>query len=242
MEDLVDLTDQLADRDIEHIDQAIPNLARLASLALVRPVLRQAGGRLSPALHQRLTYSADQAARSLVRRQGSTGIRILPRIIRSIRRNAVRHRLPARALPRSIRNITAWLASRPRLARRLSRPSLNFMDLWEDRGLDAAFSLDTPYATRQEMIQAVRELEAGMKRHLPGPPLPRTHILTDIQRRGLMENVRTILNKMNQRIQSGTNPNVVRRTLRVQLRNPRFRFIGQIPEAHSALRGTLGRQ
>jgi len=100
------------------------------------------------------------------------------------------------------------------------------------------FQTDRPYASASVMVKAVRELEAGLKPHLLGPALPVTHKLTDEQRDGLMENVRRVI--VRTIAAAAKNPRH-RRAVENQLRQPRFRFLEQIPEARVALETALQR-
>lgn len=101
------------------------------------------------------------------------------------------------------------------------------------------FLLARPYATKAEMIQAIRQLETGTKSSLSGIPLPPTHRLSDLQKRGLMENVRLVLVKANERLREGASPQTVLKTLKIQRQNPRFRFIYQISSANAALQKAM---
>jgi hypothetical protein len=124
------------------------------------------------------------------------------------------------------------------------------LDSMLDYGIDVGaqlelpfpFRLDIPYATQQEMVVAVRQLETGMRAGLPGAPLPRNHRLTDLQRRGLMENLRRALNVFYRNLRNGFRLDHVRSTLKIQLSNPRFRFITQISGARTAIRVALDRR
>jgi hypothetical protein len=93
------------------------------------------------------------------------------------------------------------------------------------------FDLEKSFATTKEMVQGIRELEAGLKRGLAGPALPATHALTSLQRAALKENVRLIIVRTIAAVKVGAG----RQSLMNQLANPRFRFLGQIPEARAAL-------
>jgi hypothetical protein len=94
------------------------------------------------------------------------------------------------------------------------------------------FDLAKPLATKAEMAQGVRELEAGLKSHLPGPALDEAaHRLTDLQRRALQENVRRVITKTIPAVRNGAG---VESAVN-QMANPRFRFLGQVPAARAAL-------
>jgi len=96
-----------------------------------------------------------------------------------------------------------------------------------------SFDLTKPLATKEEMVQGVRELEAGMKSHLPGPPLDEAaHQLTDLQRRALEENVRRIITKSIPAVREGSSSV---NAIAAQIANPRFRFLSQVPGARAAL-------
>ncbi len=124
LDTLEELIDSLTD---ENIDEAIPRLARIAARALARPLLQTSGRRLSRPLYRQLVRSTGQAARTLVRRQGRAGLRALPRIVQSVRRNAVRHRLPVQTLPQAMRRITPRVAAaaHPTSLRRLAQSPAN---------------------------------------------------------------------------------------------------------------------
>jgi hypothetical protein len=96
-----------------------------------------------------------------------------------------------------------------------------------------SFDLAKPLATKEEMVQGVRELEAGLKSHLPGPPLNEaTHQLTDLQRRALEENVRRVITKSIPAVREGGSSVSA---IAAQIANPRFRFLSQVPAARAAL-------
>jgi RHS repeat-associated protein len=97
--------------------------------------------------------------------------------------------------------------------------------------LVSRFDLGKSLATKAEMVQGVRELEAGLKPSVPGSALSATHTLTDFQRRALAENVRLVIGKTVAAVKAGA----TKQSLVNQLANPRFRFLGQIPEARAAL-------
>ncbi len=95
------------------------------------------------------------------------------------------------------------------------------------------FDLAKPLATKEEMVQGVRELEAGLKSHLPGPALDEaTHQLTDLQRRALEENVRRVITKTIPAVREGS---ASASAIVAQIANPRFRFLSQVPAARAAL-------
>jgi len=70
-----------------------------------------------------------------------------------------------------------------------------------------------------------------LKGGLTGPVLPATHALTDLQKRALAENVRLVIGKTIPAVKAGAS----RQSLVNQLANPRFRFLGQLPDARAAL-------
>jgi hypothetical protein len=68
-----------------------------------------------------------------------------------------------------------------------------------------SFDLAKPLATKEEMAQGVRQLETGLKSHLPGTALDEaTHQLTDLQRRALEENVRRVITKTIPAVREGS--------------------------------------
>jgi hypothetical protein len=96
-----------------------------------------------------------------------------------------------------------------------------------------SFDLAKPLATKEEMVQGVRELEAGLKSHLPGPALDEAaHQLTDLQRRALAENVRRVITKTIPAVREGGSS---ASAIVAQIANPRFRFLSQVPAARTAL-------
>jgi hypothetical protein len=100
--------------------------------------------------------------------------------------------------------------------------------------LISGFDLGKEIATPEEMRQGVRELEIGLKSSSnikPGPALPETIPLTNLQRRALSENVRRVITKTIQAVKTGSG----KQSLIDQLANPRFRFLQQIPQARAAL-------
>jgi hypothetical protein len=93
---------------------------------------------------------------------------------------------------------------------------------------------EKPFATAQEQVEGVRQLEGGLKPNLKDRPLlPPDHVLTDFQKQALRENVRGVINNTVDSIRkgqtrAGTNP------LATQMSNPRFRFLDQVPDAKQA--------
>lgn len=109
------------------------------------------------------------------------------------------------------------------------------------KGPKKGFDLKTPKATTAEMAEAVRQLETGMMNSIGragrnGPALPKGHILTEFQKRGLEENIRNVINRTIPAVKSGQNSTAA---LRNQMQNVRFRYIDQVPEAKAALESAL---
>ncbi|GIK43714.1 MAG: hypothetical protein BroJett011_75470 [Chloroflexota bacterium] len=119
MEALEDLAEQFAG---EGQAEAAPLLGGMAARALARPLMRRTARPLPPPLRRQLVRSGRQAAQTLARRQGLAGLRAIPPIVRRTQRTAAARRLPPRALPTAMRNLTARVARTPALARQLSRP------------------------------------------------------------------------------------------------------------------------
>ena len=97
----------------------------------------------------------------------------------------------------------------------------------------SGFDLTKPLATKEETVQGIRQLEAGMKRSLPGPALDATrHMLTDLQSRALQENVRRVITISIQAVREGRASTAA---ITAAMANPRFRFLSQVPSARAAL-------
>ncbi|MBV7338336.1 toxin [Chloroflexi bacterium TSY] len=105
-----------------------------------------------------------------------------------------------------------------------------------------SFDKQKTLANPGEMQEAVRQLEGGFKSHLKDrPTLPLTHKLTELQQRGLKENIRNVLKVVDKRLGKGENASDVAKTLKTQLKNPRFRFLDQVPDAKQALLDSVGK-
>jgi RHS repeat-associated protein len=96
--------------------------------------------------------------------------------------------------------------------------------------LASRFDLGKSVASNKEMVAGVRELEAGFK-NVAGTKLPAGHVLTDLQKRALEENVRRVITKTIEAVKTGSG----KQALVNQLANPRFRFLYQVPSARAAL-------
>jgi hypothetical protein len=118
----------------------------------------------------------------------------------------------------------------------LSAPFLRGVGLARPTGtITRGFDLTKPLATKGEMVEGIRQLEIGLKGSAGiGPSLPPTHVLTDLQRRALAENVRRIITETIPAVKAGTTRSGVQPLVN-QLANPRFGFLKQIPEARAAL-------
>jgi hypothetical protein len=97
------------------IDAAAPVIAGLTIRSTMPGV-----SRLSRPARRQLVRSVSQATRTIARRQGPQAARAVTPIVRSVQRAAQQRRLPARAVPATIRSTAARVARSPQTARRLA--------------------------------------------------------------------------------------------------------------------------
>lgn len=132
-----------------------------------------------------------------------------------------------RAVGKKTRQAWDWLKKK---VRRRKKP----------KQLKSGFNLKTPYATKEEMVEGVRQLEGGLKK---GPTkqgytdvLPQSHTLTEFQKNALRENIRSVIVNtipaVKKNLAMGRDST---ESIRRQISNPRFDFIDQVPEAKRAL-------
>jgi hypothetical protein len=109
------------------INAYIPFLAGLAGRYVTKAILRASGRRIRPgaarALGRAVTKATRKAARRLVKKRGAKALRSIPRIVRKVAGVARRRRGSVGAVPRMIQRAASRVASSPRAAARLSRPS-----------------------------------------------------------------------------------------------------------------------
>lgn len=99
--------------------RALPLVAGLTA----KTILRSNSARLSPAARKRVVKQMKGTAKNLVRKQGPAAIRALPKIAKSVKRNAVVKRTPSVTALKVVRRTASKVAKSPTLTRKLARPS-----------------------------------------------------------------------------------------------------------------------
>jgi len=99
-------------------ESAVPIAAGIAA----RTLARGRAARMPLPVRRILVRSMTRAANTLTARRGPHAIRALPRIARSVRRNAAVRRTPMRVIPRIVTRTAANVVRNPQLTRRLIRP------------------------------------------------------------------------------------------------------------------------
>jgi len=106
---------ELAARD----PRALPIVAGLTA----KTILKSKSARLSPAARKRVVKQMKGTAKNLVRKQGPAAIRALPKIAKSVKRNAVIKGTPSVTALKVVRRTANKVAQSPTLTRKLARPS-----------------------------------------------------------------------------------------------------------------------
>lgn len=106
---------ELASKDT----RAIPMVAGLTA----KTILKSKSARLSPAARKRVVKQIKGAAKNLVRKQGPKAILALPKIAKSVKRNAAVKGIPSVTALKVVRRTTNKVAKSPTLTRKLARPS-----------------------------------------------------------------------------------------------------------------------
>ena len=103
-----------------HDESVIPVVAGLAARSVIGPRI----ARMPVAVRRRVVRGMATAARTLARRRGPAAVRVLPRVVRSVRRAAVVRRTPPAARPRVVATTIRRIVRSPQLVRRLARPTV----------------------------------------------------------------------------------------------------------------------
>jgi hypothetical protein len=115
IEDALEAVAEIAARD----RRALPVVAGLAA----RSVVKNRGPMMPQAQRQQVAKTMTKAAKTLVRAGGDKGIRALPKIAKSVSRNASARGTPPTAQAKVVARTAAKVAQNPPLLRRLSTPS-----------------------------------------------------------------------------------------------------------------------
>jgi hypothetical protein len=99
------------------VDAAAPALATLA----IHNAMPREAARLSQPARRQLIRTTTQATQALARQQGPQAARAITPILQQARRAVRQRRLPARALPQAVQQISRSVLRNPRLLRRLIR-------------------------------------------------------------------------------------------------------------------------
>jgi hypothetical protein len=115
VEDALEAVAEIAARD----RRALPVVAGLAA----RSVVQSRGAAMPPAQRRQVANTMTRAARALVASGGTSAIRALPKITRSVKRTATARGTPVGVQPKVVARTAAKVAQNPSMLRRLSRPS-----------------------------------------------------------------------------------------------------------------------
>jgi hypothetical protein len=115
VEDALEAVAEIAAKD----RRALPVVAGLAA----RTVVKNRGATMPPAQRAQVAKTMNKAAKTLVAAGGDKGIRALPKIAKSVKRNAAARGTPPTAQAKVVARTAAKVAQNPPLLRRLSTPS-----------------------------------------------------------------------------------------------------------------------
>ncbi len=115
VEDALEAVAEIAAKD----RRALPVVAGLAA----RTVVKNRGATMPPAQRAQVAKTMTKAAKTLVQSGGSKAIRALPKIAKSVKRNAAARGTPPTAQAKVVARTAAKVAQNPPLLRRLSTPS-----------------------------------------------------------------------------------------------------------------------
>jgi hypothetical protein len=114
-EDALEAFAEMAARD----PRALPIVAGLTA----RTVLKNKSAQLSPMARKQAVKQMSMATKNLVAKQGLSAVRAMPKIAKTVKRNAMAKGLPPAAAVKVARRTAAKVARSPGLARKLARPS-----------------------------------------------------------------------------------------------------------------------
>jgi hypothetical protein len=115
VEDALEAVAEIAAKD----RRALPVVAGLAA----RTVVKNRGAAMPPAQRAQVAKTMTKAAKTLVASGGDKAIRALPKIAKSVKRNAAARGTPPAAQAKVVARTAAKVAQNPPLLRRLSTPS-----------------------------------------------------------------------------------------------------------------------
>jgi hypothetical protein len=99
--------------------RALPLVAGLTA----RTVLKGKGAQLSPAARKQVVKQVTGATKNLVARRGLPAVRAMPKIAKTVKRNAIAKGIPPVSAVKVLRRTAAKVAKSPTLVRKLSRPN-----------------------------------------------------------------------------------------------------------------------
>ncbi len=114
-EDALEAFAEMAAKD----PRALPIVAGLTA----RTVLKKKSARMSPVARKKVVKQMKGAAKTLVAKRGPGAVRALPKIAKTVKRNAIAKGVPPTAAVKVVKRTAAKVASKPGLARKLSKPS-----------------------------------------------------------------------------------------------------------------------
>ncbi|MCG7981949.1 MAG: DUF5102 domain-containing protein [Candidatus Thiodiazotropha lotti] len=112
--------------------RAIPMVAGLTA----KTILKSKSARLSPAARKRVVKQMKGAAKNLVRKRGPKAIRALPKIAKSVKRNAAVKGTPSVTALKVVRRTANKVAKSPALTRKLAKPSVKAKRTVKKAGAD----------------------------------------------------------------------------------------------------------
>lgn len=111
--------------------RAVPIVAGLTA----RTVLKSKGARMPYRARKKAVKDVKAAAKTLVRKRGSTAIRALPKIAKSVKRTAAVKGTPASVRPKVVKKVANKVAKSPTMAKKLSRPSMKAKRMVKKAGI-----------------------------------------------------------------------------------------------------------
>jgi hypothetical protein len=114
-DEMLDAMAEYAARDT----RALPVVATLAARSLVK----SKGARMPKAARKQAVKQMKSAAKTLVATRGKKAIRVLPKVVKSVKRKTAGRPVPASVKPKIVRRTVAKVVRSPVIVKKLSRPS-----------------------------------------------------------------------------------------------------------------------
>ncbi|SFK57254.1 hypothetical protein SAMN05216302_100992 [Nitrosomonas aestuarii] len=100
--------------------RALPVVATIAA----RSLISRKGARLSKPARKQAVKQMKATAKKLVQTRGRKAIRVLPRIVKSVKRKTAVRNVPPMVKPKIVRRTVAKVIRKPAIVQKLSRPSM----------------------------------------------------------------------------------------------------------------------